>query len=262
MSVSESNLNTKPTESKRPRKIISQSSSDSSPETLKKLKSSQMDKADMDRILTAIESVKNQISEEATARKQEIEELKKMIKDDKEELMKIIKADKAEWVEQNEVMAVKQSKTDWRINQIEKQQKKNNLILTNYNTSETDPRKLIVEIEGMLQGKIEERVNVDAVIRIKTSVGDKFIVKMKDFDDKLAVMRKKKMLYEERNGDKLPIYVDDDLTQEDREIQKLARDQCKKAREQGKKAKVGYRRIYINEKEHKWNPEKNSFGDK
>lgn len=248
--------------SKRSRKVISESSPDSSPDTLKKLKSSTMEKTDMDRILAAIDGVKKQINDEAIDRRKEIADLKDMIRTDKEELLKIINEDKNEWVKVKEAMAEKQSRTDWRLNQMEKQQKKNNLILTNYTPTETDSRKLVREIEEMLQTKIEEKVNVEAVIKIKTSVGDKVIVKMKDFHDKLAVMRKKKMMYEERDGRKLPIYVDDDLTQEDREIQKRARDQCKKARELGKVANVGHRRIYINGKEYKWNQEKNDFLDK
>lgn len=261
-SQSVGNQNTNPTELKRPRKTITESSPESSPETLKKLKSSPMDKTDMDRILDAIKGVKEQIEDEAKERKNEIADLKRMIQTDKEELMKTMKEDKEEWQQAINDMAAKMSKTEWRLNHLEKQQKRNNLVLTNYTPVATDSKKLAEEIQEMLRRKIEETVNVETVARIKTSVGEKLIIRMKCFDDKMSVLKKKKMIYEDCEGQKMPIYVDDDLTKEDREIQKKARDHCKIARELGKAAKVGYRKVFINGKEHKWNQENNNFGDK
>lgn len=58
------------------------------------LKSLNHHKADMERILAAIDGVKEQIKDEAIDRRKEIADLKELIKTGEEELLKIINEDK------------------------------------------------------------------------------------------------------------------------------------------------------------------------
>lgn len=240
-------------EAKRSRRNNPESSPESSPENLKRLKESTMEemKSDLSKILKAINDVKASIKNEADDRKKEIAEIKALIETGKEE-----------WKEEQKVIMDKQNLIEKRMNNMEKAQKKNNLILSNYKAKEGYGRKLVMEVETLLQEKTEEKVKVEAVQKFSSYAGDRLVVTMKDFEDKMIVLRKKKSMYTGDNGERTPIYVNDDLIREDQEIQKKARDQCKEARKLGKEAKIGYKKIYINGKEYRWDLERKEFSDK
>lgn len=142
---------------------------------------------------------------------------------------------------------------------MERNQNKNNIIISQYKPREEHGRKLTEEIEDMLRVKTKEKVLVESVQRINTNTETKFLVKMRDFEDKLKIFRNKKELFNEVDGKKYPIYVSDDLIKVDRDVQKLARDACREERKRGNDAKVGYKKIFINGKEHKWNEDVNDF---
>lgn len=53
--------------------------------------------------------------------------------------------------------------------------------------------------------------------------------------------------------------MDDDLTPEEREIQKKARDFAKRKREEGCEVKVGYKRVFVKSVEMRWDNEEKGF---
>jgi len=59
-------------------------------------------------------------------------------------------------------------------------------------------------------------------------------------------MRKKKELKER-------IFIDDDLTKKEREIQNHLREKAKEERRKGNRAKIGYAKIWVNDKCYWWN---------
>lgn len=81
--------------------------------------------------------------------------------------------------------------------------------------------------------------------RFKAHNGDRFIVRLRDVGDKFAILKKKKELYMKKGGKRVPIFVDDDLSKEDRVVQQKARMECKRLREGGHEAKVGHKRIFV-----------------
>lgn len=71
---------------------------------------------------------------------------------------------------------------------------------------------------------------VEAVQEFKSFTEDRLIVTMKDFEEKLTALRKKKSIYLVEEGKMRPMYVNDDPIREDQEIQKKARDVCREAK--------------------------------
>lgn len=61
-------------------------------------------------------------------------------------------------------------------------------------------------------------------------------------------MAKKKVL-----GRKSKIFIDNDLTVKERQIQKLLWNIVKKEREKGKRATIGYQKIWLDNCEMRWN---------
>jgi hypothetical protein len=53
------------------------------------------------------------------------------------------------------------------------------------------------------------------------------------------------------------MYIDDDLTKEERETQKKLRELARKERDRGKRVKIGYRKIQINGEWFRWGERRN-----
>lgn len=51
------------------------------------------------------------------------------------------------------------------------------------------------------------------------------------------------------------IFIDHDMTKEERELQRRLKERARKEREGGKKVKVGYRKMYIASELYVWNEE-------
>lgn len=149
-----------------------------------------------------------------------------------------------------------------RLERLENAERRRNVILSNYTTNESSSRKLAVEMEELFKVKTKEIVKVESVSRFKTYNGDRFIVRLRDLEDKFALMKKKKEMVSERDGKMVQIYLDDDLSRDDRIVQKKARDECKQLRANGIDAKVGHKRIYVDGKERRWNREEKVFLEK
>lgn len=149
-----------------------------------------------------------------------------------------------------------------RLERLENAERRRNIILSNYTTNESSSRKLAVEMEELFKEKTKEIVKVESVSRFKTYNGDRFIVRLRDLEDKFALMKKKKEMVSERDGKMVQIYLDDDLSRDDRIVQKKARDECKQLRANGIDAKVGHKRIYVDGKERRWNREEKVFLEK
>ena len=69
---------------------------------------------------------------------------------------------------------------------------------------------------------------------------------MKSRDDKIKIMEKKNALKGTR------IYINDDLTAEERDIQKVFKSMVINERKNGKKAKLGFKKIYVEGEWVKW----------
>jgi hypothetical protein len=54
----------------------------------------------------------------------------------------------------------------------------------------------------------------------------------------------------EKKGERM--YIDDDLTKEERETQKKLRELAREERDRGKRVKIGYRKIQINRDWFRW----------
>lgn len=66
--------------------------------------------------------------------------------------------------------------------------------------------------------RVGESVKVELVYSFKTARGERQVVKMGDFENKMIVIKNKRKFYEEKGSKRLPIYIDDDLTPEERDV--------------------------------------------
>jgi hypothetical protein len=106
-------------------------------------------------------------------------------------------------------------------------------------------------VEEGLEGEVGVKVNVKEAFKINK---DKMMLaKIEIWDQKKNMMLNKSKL-KERKGEKM--YIDDDLTNEERKTQKKLRKVAREERYRGKRVKIGYRKIQIN---GEWEKMKKNF---
>ena len=128
-----------------------------------------------------------------------------------------------------------------------KVEKKRNVVVTGLELKKEDPR-----LKDTLKKWITEKLEVDVTINDAFKIAvDKFekpvvLVKFNSMDDKISVMRNKYKLQ------KTKIFVNDDLTKSEQEIQKRITEIAKRETEKGNKTKVGYQKIQLEGHWKKW----------
>lgn len=98
---------------------------------------------------------------------------------------------------------------------------------------------------------IDKELGVKATIKTARKLGIKTcIVELGSEENKREVMQNKSKLRNRRGGQ---IYINDDLTKEERDIQKKIRQRAMEERSKGKQAKIGYSKLIIDGQTWKWN---------
>ena len=135
-----------------------------------------------------------------------------------------------------------------RFERIEKNEKKNNIIIKGQNF---DGQDLKQEVEEFMAKKLEVKVSIKEARKVEIKKDDYIthhtIVKLHTWENKQNIMKNKNKLI---NSD---IYVDNDLTKNEVEIQKTIRDIAKVEKEKGNQVKVSYQKMKINDRWMYWN---------
>jgi hypothetical protein len=125
-----------------------------------------------------------------------------------------------------------------KMEQREKKERKNNVIITG-----------VKGITGNIERGVEEwlereiGVKVDVKKAFKINKDKMMLAKIENWERKKNIMLNKSKLKERKGG---RMYIDDDLTNEERKTQKKLREVAREERDRGKRVKIGYRKIQIN----------------
>lgn len=160
-----------------------------------------------------------------------------------------------QWKSEKGEIIKRQTELELRLDKIERQQKRNNIVVTGAIDNGSDRANNV--IEQLLKNKLDLNMKVASAFRVKTRSGTKIIATMNSLDDKRAVMMAKKRLRVADNQTK--IFIADDLIQKDEFIQYQARIFAKKMREEGKDAKIGFKKVFVNNMPYIWDTEQECF---
>lgn len=189
-------------------------------------------------LATDVKDIKNEQRTYSEEIKLLREENKKMM----EENEKIIKENKEFKKELQEINA--------RLEQVEKQSKKDNVVVSGVTMNTYDKDRIKEKIKNLFK----QHLQVDIEIKSAKRLGEKTcLVELNNTEDKLKVMKCKSKL---RNISTDRIYINDDLTVNERKIRSKIEERAKRAREEGKTVKVGFRKITIEGKIWRWNKSK------
>lgn len=194
-------------------------------------------KEDMDaELMKMLREVRNdvkEIKEEGKQVRKEIEELKKAMKEREEA-----------WIKEKHELNVRVKVLEEKLEENERRERKNNIVITGLEEVGASVEK---EVEEWM--KKELRVEIKVKKAYKINKGRMIVATLENWEQKRNLMENKKKL-KERSGEK--IYIDDDLTKNEREIQRQLREMAKEERKRGKRANVGYKKIWIEGKCMKW----------
>lgn len=165
---------------------------------------------------------------------------------------KLVRAEKREkekeerWEKEREELYKRIEILERRNEKVERRERKNNIVIKGLHRREGTVREKVEE----LMKEIEAEEEIQGIKEIKTTgEGERkiYIVKLEDFEKKKGIMQKKSKLKGKN------IYIDDDMTWQEREMQRKIRERARLEREKGKIVKIKYSRMIINGKGYKWN---------
>lgn len=147
------------------------------------------------------------------------------------------------------------NKANERIEKMEREKRRRNISLQGLHVNANNQIKLRETMEKFMEEKLDLKVHVNTAKKVGENI---FIIEMNSEEDKYNVMKNKSKLKNIR-GEK--VYINDDMTKPEREIQKIVRIKAKEEREKGKKVKEGFQKLIIDGTTWKWNNEKKQLDE-
>ena len=205
-------------------------------------------------ILTELKTLKEQNETFRNETKKDIEELKAEIKGIDKNMMERCGSleTKINYVENNTNEKITQMEREiTRIQEAEerrqRREKRNNIVVKSKEIDKASPPELVEKVKAIIQ-KTENNIEISNAIYIGKNSMDMGLIRveLRCLEDKIAIMKNKNKL---QGTD---IYIDDDLTKQEREIQRTLRMRAREEREKGNEARVGYQKLMINNNWVNW----------
>jgi hypothetical protein len=154
------------------------------------------------------------------------------------------KKDKEEWREEKKNLERRLENLEWEREKKEREKRKNNIVIRGANKWEES--KIEKETKEFIKNNLKIEVNINKAFKVQVRGGKCTVVaEVGSWEQKREIMIRKKEL-------QAGIFIDDDLTRTEREMQTKLREKAKEEREKGNKVKVGYGKIMIGDRWYRW----------
>lgn len=211
----------------------------------------QNDECKIDQLLIMLQNLTTQTKELTT----EVKDIKNEQREYRKELMELrkemneIKQNNLQLKTQNECMKREIKLTKEKVEQLEKEKKANNVIMQGLPIQTTDSKQLKEDMIAFMR----EELGIEAKIEEVYKLGYKTcLIKMENSKEKDKIMENKNKL----KTRKREIYINNDMTKEERKIQQEIRKIAKIEKSKGKTVRVGYQKVTMDGVVWKWNKEK------
>ncbi|XP_050503197.1 uncharacterized protein LOC126882343 [Diabrotica virgifera virgifera] len=125
--------------------------------------------------------------------------------------------------------------------QLEKFSKKKSLIVTGLKVETNDYKKLKEEMENFRAQELQIQIKLRSAKKIGETV---CAIETEALTDKMEILNKKRKLKQHKDR----IYINNDWTSKEKEIQKEITKIAKDERSKGKQTKIGYKKLIVNGK--------------
>lgn len=180
----------------------------------------------------------NDLTKEVKKAREEQKEYREEIKELKRENAKLC----------NENLKMKKTVTDMdvRIERLENEKRRNNVVLQGLKIDTNDQE----ELGKMMKNFMEQELNIIVGVVSALKLGERTcLIQLTNQAEKKKIMQNKSKL-KNKIGEK--IFIEDDLCRKDRDIQRQIRIRASEEKKNGKETKIGYKKLYIGAEEWKW----------
>ena len=153
-----------------------------------------------------------------------------------------MKLKEQKWEKEKKNLTEKIEKLENIMEKKEKRERENNIVIKNAKLTETG-NELVTEVANFIKCKLNKKAEIKQAIKVNENC---VIATLRDREQKTEVMKERNKLIGTN------IFIDNDMTRTEREIQWELRQIAKEEREKGKTVKVGYQKLIVNNKEWKW----------
>lgn len=200
-------------------------------------------------IRSPIKNAKEEEAEEMDEIKQMLQQVMTSLDDIKTEQM-TYREDMNALRKENSLLKTAVTNLEKRVHMLERKDRKNNIIIKGVNTDEIKGND---KTEDYIKESLGVDVSVRSVQQIKNSM---LLVQLESWEEKMEVMGNKKKL----KGSK--VYIENDLTKEERRIQAEIRKVAQEERKKGKKAVARYNKLLVNDQVWIWDHDKQTIKPK
>ncbi|KAK9693714.1 hypothetical protein QE152_g34012 [Popillia japonica] len=171
--------------------------------------------------------IKKEIRTEITQMKEEVNNLKVEFRRNNEEIERVkeeITQIRKEWEDEKQNLMQKLRSSDEKYEKMKRNLIRNNIIITGLKVDATDEKIMKEAIEGMIETHLGIKVNTKKVYKIDKK---RCVAELADRDEKIKILKVKSKL---KGKD---IYIDSELTFEERSMQRKIRDKAREERNRG-----------------------------
>lgn len=205
---------------------------------------------------TARTPTKGELTPEGSKEQQEIKEMLAMVLQNINEMRKEQKTFITEinsLKEENNKLKARITKLEEKTERIESQNRRNNVIIKGLAVEQNVEE----EVNRLLESKLNSEIKPESIKPIKNIRNTPIILlKFKNSEDKNHIMKNRSKL----KGSE--IYIENDMTKEERRIQFVIRKRAKEERRKGNKTNIGFKTLYINGTKWIWESEVDSLVQK
>jgi len=204
-------------------------------------------------IVKAMEKIGKEIEEKICGRMEkmngnvmeQIEQIRKEWKEEKLMRDEETRRNKEVWAKEKESIEKRLETLEWEKEKKDRERRRNNITIRG--VDEWGENNLEQEVKEFIKESLKLEVEIGKAFKLSTRGGRYTVVaELENWEQKRDIMRKKRELKER-------IFINDDLTKKEREIQDHLREKAKEERRKGNRAKIGYAKIWVNDKCYWWN---------
>lgn len=172
-----------------------------------------------------------------------MEEMRKNTKENRD-LREELKKREDMWAKEKNALIERIEKLENKLENQEKKERKCNLVIKGLQIEENEKEK---SLEKFIKNTMNIETRVKKAFKMnKKGNSDIILAEMETWEEKQAIMTNKSKL----RGS--AIYIENDMTIEERKIQAEIRKLSRAERERGKRTTIGYKKLFINGIEHVW----------
>lgn len=159
--------------------------------------------------------------------------------------------ERKEWQKEKEELNERIERLEFDREKKEREEKRQNIVIKGANFENDN---LVNSVKEFIKEKVKVEAKIKKAFNIRTKENKKVtVVQLESIEKKKEVMKNKK------NIGPMKVFIDDDLTWKEREIQSKIREMAKKKRQEGREVRVSYMKLMVDGKWIKWNEYKNKF---